>query len=171
MRKLVQIAIIFAVVVPLLFLAPTIHSETLRGEGSRTNLGSWKEFDAIECSLVYSVLQVGLNHRYTYLAFSNGSEMVTWDWGWRLDSSMTVSTKPPRHGVVNGTGTVESIELEGGFYGIVADDGEHYDPLSSLPQEYAVDGLRVYFSVRICEDCASFHMWGYIVEIISIARL
>jgi hypothetical protein len=170
MRKLVQIAIIFAVVVPLLFLAPTIHSETLRGEGSRTNLGSWKEFDAIECSLVYSVLQVGLNHRYTYLAFSNGSEIVTWDWGWRLDSSMTVSTKPPRHGVVNGTGTIEYVTFLG-FYGIVGDDGETYDPLSSLPQEFAVDGLRVSFSVRICEDCASVTMWGYVVEVIFIARL
>jgi len=73
--------------------------------------------------------------------------------------------------VVNGTGTVEYIGLEGGFYGIVGDDGDGYDPSGSLPQEFAVDGLRVSFSVRICEDCASFHMWGYVVEIISISQL
>ena len=109
MRKLVQMTVLLVVVLPLLFLAPNIHSETLRGEGARTNLGSWKEFDAIECSLVYSVLQVGLNHRYTYLAFSNGSEIVTWDWGWRLDSSETISTRPVKHGIVNGTGTIEYV--------------------------------------------------------------
>ena len=166
MRKLVQIAILLAVVLPLLFLAPTLRFETLR-----VKQDPWKKFDAVECSLVYSVLQVGLNHRYTYFIFSNGSTIVTEDWGWRLDSSTTVPRKPSKHGVVSGTGTVEYISLEGGFYGIVGDDGDCYDPLASLPQEFAVDGLRVSFSVRICEDCISFHMWGYIVEIISIARL
>jgi len=130
-----------------------------------------KEFDAVECSLSYSVFQIGLNHRYTYLVDSNESTAVVEDWGWRFDSSETYSIRPEKHGIVNGTGTVVLIDLEGGFYGIVGDDGDHYDPLSSLPQEYAVDGLHIYFSVSICEDCASFHMWGYVVEVIFIKQL
>ena len=75
-----------------------------------------------------------------------------------------------RHGIVNGSGTIEYVTFLG-FYGIVGDDGDTYDPLGSLPQEFAVNGLRVSFSVRICEDCASVNMWGYVVEVLSIQKL
>jgi hypothetical protein len=56
-----------------------------------------------------------------------------------------------------------------GFYGIVGDDGEHYDPLN-MPQEFKVDGLRVQFPANLT-NYASFHMWGYIVELFSIEKL
>ena len=36
--------------------------------------------------------------------------------------------------IVEGSGTITYINLEGGFYGIVADDGEHYVPIN-LPSE------------------------------------
>ena len=32
-------------------------------------------------------------------------------------------------GIVIGTGKIQYSDFEGGFYGIVSDDGEHYDPL------------------------------------------
>jgi hypothetical protein len=108
-----------------------------------------------------------LNHRYTYAV---DSKEVVWDWGWRLDSDKAISTRPVRHGVVNGSGTIEYVTFLG-FYGIVGDDGDTYDPLGSLPQEFAVNGLRVSFSVRICEDCVSVNMWGYVVEVLSIQKL
>ena len=72
--------------------------------------------------------------------------------------------------VVEGTGTLKFLDFEGGFYGIIGDDGEHYDPLN-LGEEFRVDGLRVHFKVRIEEEMVSFHMWGIIVSIISIEEV
>ncbi|MFP3868803.1 MAG: hypothetical protein ACLFUU_11685 [Desulfobacteraceae bacterium] len=68
------------------------------------------------------------------------------------------------------TGTVRHIPLEGGFYGIIADNGERYDPINLDPQ-YAVDGLRVRITARVRPDQVSFHMWGKIIEIITIEKL
>jgi hypothetical protein len=60
--------------------------------------------------------------------------------------------------------------IEGGFYGIVADNGARYDP-HNLPEEFAIDGLRVKFQV-VEEKCmGGIHMWGKIVRIIWIETL
>ena len=56
--------------------------------------------------------------------------------------------------IVEGNGTITYINLEGGFYGIVADDGEHYVPIN-LPSEFKVDGLRVRFKGKIRDDLVS----------------
>jgi hypothetical protein len=71
---------------------------------------------------------------------------------------------------VKGTGTVRFIELEGGFYGIVADDGRKYDPIN-LSEGFREDGLRVKFEANIREDLSSIHMWGTLVELTKIERL
>jgi hypothetical protein len=71
--------------------------------------------------------------------------------------------------VIHETGTVKHLSFEGGFYGIVGDDGMHYDPLN-LPQEFRVDGLRVQFTANTA-NCISIHMWGHIVRLVSIDRL
>lgn len=73
----------------------------------------------------------------------------------------------PEPPVVEGVGTVVFVELEGGFYGIVADDGARYDPLN-LPSGFQKDGLRVRFRARILEDAATIHMWGRPIEILHI---
>lgn len=65
------------------------------------------------------------------------------------------------------TGTVKYISLEGGFYGIIGDDGEHYDPIN-LSKEFQVDGKRIMFSYKIRNNLAGFHMWGKIIEIIDV---
>jgi dienelactone hydrolase len=71
-------------------------------------------------------------------------------------------------GAVSGTGTVKYINnVEGGFYGIVADDGNNYDPIN-LGQEFKEDGLRIYFEAKIRNDIASIHMWGTLIEILAI---
>jgi len=36
----------------------------------------------------------------------------------------------PNRNIVSGTGTVIFLDFEGGFYGILSDDGEHYDPVN-----------------------------------------
>lgn len=66
-------------------------------------------------------------------------------------------------------GTVHHITIEGGFYGIVAEDGRRYDPVN-LPEEFRQDGLPVVCHVRALRNRASFHMWGQLVEIIDIRR-
>ena len=68
------------------------------------------------------------------------------------------------------SGTIQYIGVEGGFYGIVADNGEKYDPIK-LPKEYQKDGLRVRFQVREKKKMMSFHMWGKIVEVVKIEKL
>lgn len=67
-------------------------------------------------------------------------------------------------------GTVQYIDLEGGFYGIITEDGQRYNPLD-LPEEYQVDSLRVAFTVRKVEDVATIQMWGTPVRVINISRL
>jgi len=72
--------------------------------------------------------------------------------------------------IVTGIGTIEFVGLEGGFYGIVGDDGKRYDPMN-LGQQFREDGLRIRFEAKIRKDVASFHMWGTIVEITKIEKL
>jgi hypothetical protein len=67
------------------------------------------------------------------------------------------------------TGTVKRVSLEGGFWGVVGDDGRKYQP-SRLPQEFQQDGLHVTARLRLKRGAASFRMWGRTVEIVEIAR-
>lgn len=66
------------------------------------------------------------------------------------------------------TGTVSYKSFEGGFFAIEADDGSHYDP-TYLPDAYAVDGLRVSVTAVLRLDLCSFHMYGLIIDIVSIS--
>ncbi|MFX0105737.1 MAG: hypothetical protein ACFE75_09615, partial [Candidatus Hodarchaeota archaeon] len=59
---------------------------------------------------------------------------------------------------------------EGGFFGIISDDGDHYDPIN-LPLEFKVVGLRVLFLAEKLEDMGSFHMWGILVRILFIQKI
>jgi inhibitor of cysteine peptidase len=71
---------------------------------------------------------------------------------------------------ISGTGTVKFVDLEGGFYGIVGDDGQKYDPMN-LDQTYQEDGLRVRFQAKIRQDMVSIYMWGTIIELTKIEIL
>ncbi len=69
---------------------------------------------------------------------------------------------------VFGSGTITYVDLEGGFYGIVADDGSRYLPLN-LPEEYRLDGLRITFVGELKGDTATIQQWGTPVEIIAVS--
>ena len=71
--------------------------------------------------------------------------------------------------MVAGTGTVVFNNLEGGFWGIVSDDGKRYDPLN-LDKAFQISGLKVRFEARLRTDVVGFHMWGAAVELIHIER-
>ena len=68
------------------------------------------------------------------------------------------------------TGTVRYIPLEGGFFGIVSDDGGRYDP-SNLKEEFCKDGLRVRVRAKALKDVVGFHMWGSIIEVVEIEKI
>jgi len=69
-----------------------------------------------------------------------------------------------------GTGTIQYNDFEGGFYGILGDDGEKYNPIN-LPIEFKEDGIRVKYNLNTLENQSSIQMWGTIVEIIEIEKL
>jgi hypothetical protein len=70
---------------------------------------------------------------------------------------------------VSGRGTITYIDLEGGFYGIITDDGAKYLPLN-LPDGYESDGTEVEFTAVIAQDYATIAMWGVPVNLLSITR-
>lgn len=61
---------------------------------------------------------------------------------------------------------VKWIPLEGGFYGLVTEDGRRYLPLN-LPEEYKQDGLTVWVRGKPT-DTATVQMWGTPIEIYEI---
>jgi hypothetical protein len=68
--------------------------------------------------------------------------------------------------VIQGTGTIRYVNLEGGFYGLVADDGAKYDP-TPLPDSLRKDGLRVRFRIQETKVLTT-RMWGTPVEVLRI---
>jgi hypothetical protein len=68
------------------------------------------------------------------------------------------------------SGTVTYQDLEGGFYGIIGDDGEKYDPLD-LDSKYRKDGLRVAFEATEARGTATIHMWGTPVNLDYIEEI
>lgn len=85
-------------------------------------------------------------------------------------AACTSGNNTSRNGMIEGTGTVQYVDLEGGFYGLVADDGTRYDP-SVLPEAFQEDGLRVSFRLEPREDVLTTRMWGQVVRLVEIERL
>ena len=66
-------------------------------------------------------------------------------------------------------GTVTYLDLEGGFYGIVGEDGNKYLPLN-LTEEFQQDSLQVRFTYQRREGVMTIAMWGQAVDITAIER-
>ena len=90
--------------------------------------------------------------------------------GFNTQSTLDNSSIDDNNELIYGTGTIIYLEIEGGFYGILSDDGEHYDP-TNLPIEYQKDGLRISYIAKERSDLLNFHMWGKIIELINIHPL
>lgn len=69
-----------------------------------------------------------------------------------------------------GTGIVVYEELEGGFFGVISDEGQRFIP-RELPDDIRKNGTPVSFSFSLIPDMVSTFMWGEPVEIISIQAL
>ena len=81
-----------------------------------------------------------------------------------LSTAQAAGKSPVR---VSGSGTVVFVSVEGGFYGIVCDNGTTYDP-QNLPDQYRVNGLHVRFNATVLADQTSFHMWGTLIALDDI---
>jgi len=75
----------------------------------------------------------------------------------------------PSQDIVVGVGTIVFSQLEGGFFAIVSNDGVTYAP-RSWPDGFMVDGLRVFFTLRVIPDAFSIG-GGTVVEIVDIRKL
>jgi hypothetical protein len=129
------------------------------------------------CLLSIFTLAVNLQHGYA------NTEVV----------AMTNELSVFQQDFVCTTGTLVFVPLEGGFMGILGDDGHHYDPVnlmafsglvgrmekldpyvvpSSFPAaRLDTSGSRIWFRAKILRDAVSFHMWGTIVSLIQFASL
>lgn len=67
-------------------------------------------------------------------------------------------------------GTVVYQELEGGFWGIVADDQMQYEPVSELPKAIQIENSRIEAEIEPA-DIISFKMWGQPVYVRSIKQI
>jgi len=77
--------------------------------------------------------------------------------------------KPADPNVITANATVQHQDIEGGFFGLVADDGTKYDP-GTLPEAFRKDGLRVKFTARKT-SAMTIRMWGTTVEIDHIEAI
>jgi hypothetical protein len=77
---------------------------------------------------------------------------------------------PPPEDIVSGIGTIQYVELEGGFYGLVADDSTRYNP-QNLDEAYREDGLRVRFRGTVEDDVMTTQMWGQVLQILEMQRM
>jgi hypothetical protein len=68
---------------------------------------------------------------------------------------------------ISATGSVRFIEINGGFWGIVGDDGRRFDPMG-LDAAYQKEGLRVRFEATPETDMMSTRMWGTMVTLTKI---
>ena len=70
----------------------------------------------------------------------------------------------PRAAAVSTGGTVVFREKDGGFFGILADNGKQYEPVN-LDPSYHTEGLRVRLSGVIDSTVLGHHQWGNPLEI------
>ena len=102
---------------------------------------------------------------------SVGSACTAWENG---AAGPSAESAPPDERVsanpLHFSGTVVWMDLEGGFYGLVSDDGRKFQPVGKLPAALAKDGLKVEGRLRLKKDFVSFRMWGEPVEIVDLRR-
>ena len=67
------------------------------------------------------------------------------------------------------TGTIEYVNLSGGFYGITGDDGQKYQPDKPLPSRFCEKGLRIKATILPSSGFSVF-MWGKMVKISDIHK-
>lgn len=71
---------------------------------------------------------------------------------------------------INIAGKIHYHEIEGGFWGILSDDGKKYMPVNT-PNQLKTEGAIIRVRARILRDYISNYMWGDTIEIISFETI
>ena len=66
------------------------------------------------------------------------------------------------------SGTVEWIDLSGGFFGIVGDDGKKYFPVDGLPAQARTQGIHIRAKAQSVNSI-NIYMWGNTVKLTDIS--
>ncbi|WP_394204488.1 hypothetical protein [Shewanella waksmanii] len=85
----------------------------------------------------------------------------------KVDTPTTVQPIEVKKGVLMNQGTVRRINLEGGFWGIITDDGRKILP-QNLAKEYQKDGLRISFNSQEVKGMMTIQQWGTLSTLKSI---
>jgi hypothetical protein len=68
------------------------------------------------------------------------------------------------------TGQVQYQEIEGGFWGIVGDDGANFVPVEGLSASFKTNGLHIEAEVEIVHMIGT-SMWGQYIKVLSITEI
>ena len=104
--------------------------------------------------------------RVTYRVLERHDLNDTHNWGTPVDLLELVQVGRVIEQRIEGNGTIHYEDLEGGFYGIIADNGERYLPVN-LDDTFKSDGLRVNFSAYPA-SVSTISMWGTPVRLVTI---
>ena len=86
------------------------------------------------------------------------------------ESEPRVEERAVRDSIRSGIGTIQYVNLEGGFYGLIdRDSGTRYAP-GALPDSLRIDGLQVRYEVRV-RDVMTIQMWGTPVEVLDLEQV
>ena len=97
--------------------------------------------------------------RVTYRVLERHDRDDPHNWGIPVDLLELVQVGRVIEQRIDGNGTIHYEDLEGGFYGIMADSGERYLPIN-LNDTFKIDGLRVKFSAYPASIVNEFNV-GY----------
>ena len=67
-------------------------------------------------------------------------------------------------------GNIIYNDFEGGFYGIITEDGKKLDPIN-LDKKFKSDGLILRGQFKELKEQTSTHQWGVIVEIKEATKI
>lgn len=115
-------------------------------------------------NLPRALLEDGIAIRFTAVVGNQEPGITMWGRTIHLISSEKIDR------TISKQGTIHYIDLEGGFYGIIASTGEKYLPMNLAP-EFRVDGLPVEFTARERLDLGTTAMWGVPVDLITIRAI
>lgn len=73
-------------------------------------------------------------------------------------------------GVLPFRGKVVYLDFDGGFWGVVTDNGKKYYFPKGLDKEFEVNGQAVEGQIRK-SDIIRFHTWGELVELVEITKI
>jgi len=67
------------------------------------------------------------------------------------------------------TGKVVYSPVEGGFYGILGDDGIKYQP-TNLPRKFKKENISLHFDAKRKDGMVSTFQWGTIIELANVSE-